>query len=76
MHQYGLVADLLERRSAEKKVGALVGNRLAISQQFVLMAKRANSILGCTKKSVASRLREVILALRSALVRPHLEYCV
>lgn len=76
MHQYGLVADLLERRSAEKNLGALVGNRLAISQQFVLMAKRANGILGCTKKSVASRLREVILALRSALVRPHLEYCV
>ncbi|GAB0183426.1 mitochondrial enolase superfamily member 1 [Grus japonensis] len=76
MHQYRLGVDLWGSSSVEKDLGVLVDNKLSMSQQCALMAKAANGILGCIQKSVASRSREVILPFCSALVRPHLEYCV
>jgi len=74
-HKYRLGGEWLKNSPDEKDLGVLVGEKLNTSRQRALAAQKANHILGCIKRSVASRSREVILPLYSALLRPHLESC-
>ncbi|CAM5076740.1 unnamed protein product [Eretmochelys imbricata] len=76
MHCYRLGTKWLGSSSAEKALGVTVDEKLDMSQQCALVAKKVNGILGCISKGTASRLRDMILPLYSILVRPHLKYCV
>ena len=64
--------DLLESSVGKRDLEVLVDSRVTISQH----CKKANGILGCVRRGVVSRSKEVLLPLYSALVRPHLQYYV
>ncbi|CAM4680127.1 unnamed protein product [Lepidochelys kempii] len=73
---YKLGTHQLEVTEEEKDLGVLVDHRMTMSRQCDVAVKKVNAVLGCIRRGISSRDKEVLVPLYKALVRPHLEYCV
>ncbi|GAB0192445.1 catenin alpha-3 [Grus japonensis] len=69
-HQYRLEDELIESSPMGKALGMLVDEKLDTAQQCALASQKANHVLGCIKRSVTSRSREVFLHLCSGETPP------
>ena len=74
LHNYKMEDTWLSNTTSEKDLGIVVDHNM--SQQCYVAAKKANAILGCINRNIVSKSHEVLFSHYSALVRPHLEYCV
>ncbi|CAM4671246.1 unnamed protein product [Caretta caretta] len=73
---YKLGTHQLEVTEEVKDLAVLVDHRMTMSHQCDVAVKKANAVLGCIRRGISSRGKEVLVPLYKALVRPHLEYCV
>ncbi|KAJ7407267.1 rna-directed dna polymerase from mobile element jockey-like [Willisornis vidua] len=72
---YRLGRKVVENSPVDKDLGVTVDEKLSVSQQCMVSPEsKENRVLGCIQRSMASRLKDGILPLYSALVTPHLEY--
>ena len=73
-HQYTLNGQLLEATREEKDLGVIIDDQLKFRNHAAAAVKRANRVLGCIKRTIKYKEKEMIVPLYTALVRPLLEY--
>ena len=75
-YNYFLGEAKLKFCNEEKDLGVIISHSLKSASHVDKQVATANKMLGYIRRTVTNHSKQVILPLYTALVRPHLEYCV
>ena len=66
--------QILKRSKVEKDIGVNIDNELNFKTHINSIVKKANRVMGITRRTFTNLNSEVFLPIFKSLVRPHLEY--
>ena len=73
-HRYKVCGKEIEHVFEEKDLGVIMDSELTFADHIVEKVKKANSIVGCIRRSFSHLDPSTFVMIFTALVRPHLEY--
>ena len=75
-YDYKLECDVIRISATEKDLGVVIDRSGKFSEQCILAARKANTVIGVIKINISFKSKDVIVRLYTALVSPRLEFCV
>ena len=73
-YHYEMDGHILKRSKVEKDIGVNIDNDLNFKTHINSIVKKANRVMGITRRTFTNLNSEVFLPIFKSLVRPHLEY--
>jgi ribonuclease P/MRP protein subunit RPP40 len=68
--------NVIRSSKTERDLGVVIDRTGKSTEQCILAARKANTVLGMIKRNIHFKSKDVIVRLYKALVRPRLEFCV
>ena len=73
--EYKMGDAVLGRTTQKKDLGLTFSADMKVSEQCWIAASNGNQILGLIRRTITYKVKQLIVPLYKAIVRPHLEYC-
>ena len=76
LYSYNMNNATLKTVDVERDLGVIINKNGKYSEQYLMAAKKANCVLGMTKRNIKCKIAAIIMRLYKSLVQPRLEYCI
>ena len=73
---YEMGGSILSTTVKEKDLGVTMNANMKVSEQCRIAASKGNQVLGMIRRNISYKDKSLIVPLYTAIVRPHLEYCI